>query len=117
MLSKPYAIDSIDPRRRENPSQRGAGWEQYTGLGIGRRLYLKAAEELPQVRWGGNSISRHAQWLRRSLHTSDPWRWWTMNCTCRDQWDQLTPETADQVEHHQTLPGQPPDTTTTPSNP
>lgn len=99
VYARPYGIDSIDPERVENPENRAPEWRAYAGLGIGTRLYLRAAEELPDVRWGGTSFSEYAEPLRAKLHAMDPWRWRSRTCTCYATWDGLAREAADQVAH------------------
>ena len=99
VFSRPYDIDSIDPGRVEDPQNRAPAWRDYAGLGIGTKLYLKAAEELPDVRWGGTSVSQYAEPLRTKLHDGDPWRWWSRTCTCKESWSDLTPQTAAETVH------------------
>jgi hypothetical protein len=99
VFAKPYKIESIDPTRREDPEDRAPRWRDYAGLGIGTRLYLRAAQELPDVRWGGISVSEYAEPLRAKLHAADPWRWRSRTCTCAEGWSALTRETVDQVAH------------------
>ncbi|MFI8528470.1 hypothetical protein ACIGB8_28710 [Promicromonospora sukumoe] len=99
VFARPYDIDSIDPDRIENPQDRAPEWRDYAGLGIGTRLYLRAAEELPDVRWGGTSYSQYAEPLRAKLHAIDPWRWRSRTCTCYAAWGDLTPQTAAEVAH------------------
>lgn len=99
VFAKPYKIESIDPARVEAPENRAPDWLDFTGLGIGTKLYLRAAEELPDVRWGGTSVSEYAEPLRAKLHAADPWRWRSRSCTCAEGWGALTRQTVDQVAH------------------
>jgi len=72
VFSKPYDIPSINP---DAPHDDGNRWERYAGLGIGRRLYLAAAELHPHVRWRAGIQSPYAAPLRSRLHNADPHRW------------------------------------------
>ena len=89
----------------------------YTGLGIGTRLYLAAAAQLPDVRWRDCTVSsEYGHGIRRALHAADPWRWQDKTCpACRDprpgdaptnMWAALTPDTA-AARHHPALPRTP----------
>lgn len=73
VFSKPYSIDPIGPANSAGVDT----WpEEYTGRGIGRRLYLLAATLHPSTRWrlqGG--LSEYAEPLRTRLHGADPYRW------------------------------------------
>lgn len=69
--SKPYNIASIDPDR---PGL-DVDWEPYVGLGIGTRIYRRAAELLPDIRWTSQASTDYAVGLRIKLHTDDPYRW------------------------------------------
>lgn len=81
VMSKPWDIPSINPDDRDD---RGYDWERYTGLGVGRRLYLAAADLAPHLRWPHGLVSTHAQPLRERLHHADPFRWDDGCCTwCR----------------------------------
>lgn len=97
--SRPYGITSIDPDRIEDPQNRAPEWQDYTGLGIGTKLYLRAAQELPEVRWGATSVSPYAEPLRSKLHAIDPWRWRSRTCTCYKAWGELTPLAAEETIH------------------
>lgn len=90
VMSKPYSINSIDPERVESEQDRGSSWETYAGLGIGLKLYARAAEVLPEVRWADKSISPTGKAVRRKLHALDPWRWHRKACGCSAEWDSLT---------------------------
>jgi len=72
VFSKPYDIPSINP---DNPHDDGNRWELYAGLGIGRRLYLAAAELHPHIRWRAGIQSPYAVPLRTRLHNADPYHW------------------------------------------
>jgi hypothetical protein len=102
--AKPYRINSIDPERVEDPEQRAAQWEQYIGLGIGTKLYLRAADELSAVRWAVSAASQHAEPLRAKLHRTDPWRWQAPTCTCYPVWSDHTRETATTTRHDLVVP-------------
>lgn len=82
VYSKPWGISSIHP---EDPCDRGYNWERYAGLGIGRRLYLAAADLAPHLRWQSGLVSPHAEPLRTRLHNADPFRWdgWCAWCRTR----------------------------------
>lgn len=69
VYSKAHSIPSIDPNGH------GDAWEQYRGLGIGRRLYAAGAAKLPHLRWASSTASREASGVRRYLHSLDPHRW------------------------------------------
>jgi hypothetical protein len=97
--SRPYGIDSIDPDRIEDPQNRAPEWEDYAGLGIGTKLYLRAAEELPDVRWGATSVSPYAEPLRTKLHAIDPWRWRSRMCACYETWGGLTRQAFAEAVH------------------
>jgi hypothetical protein len=99
VYSRPYGIDSIDLNRVEDREDRAPKWRDYTGLGIGTRLYLRAAQELPNVRWGATSVSPYAEPLRTKLHTLDPWRWRSRTCTCYAAWSELTPQICAETPH------------------
>lgn len=94
VYSRPYGIVSIDPDRIEDPQDRAPEWQDYAGLGIGTKLYLRAAEELSDVRWGATSVSPYAEPLRTKLHAIDPWRWRSRTCTCYETWGELSPQAA-----------------------
>lgn len=72
IYSKPYHVPSINP---DDPHDNGMRWERYARLGIGRRLYLAAADLHPHARWRMTVTSSHAQPLRSRLHNADPHRW------------------------------------------
>lgn len=72
VFSKPYDIPSINP---DDPHDNGNLWELYAGLGIGRRLYLAAADLHPGIRWRAGIQSPYAAPLRTRLHDADPYRW------------------------------------------
>lgn len=80
--SRSYKINSIDPADAGRDDVHN--WQAYVGLGIGVRLYQRAGEEWPQVRWAkGIDHARSARYstaLRRKLHAADPWRWQTGYC-------------------------------------
>lgn len=99
VLSKAYSIASIDPDRPEEEQDWGTGWWMYTGLGIGRALYERAAVELPAVRWQDGAVSFYSRGLRAKLHAADPWRWQSKQCMCRKEWESLTSDDAGAVEH------------------
>ena len=101
VVSKSYKIESIDPTRPEDPIDRAPDWRDWVGLGIGERIYLKAAELLPEQRWGATSVTPAAAALRVKLHARDPWRWWSRTCTCRSSWEDLTVHAAEQADHTQ----------------
>ena len=99
VYAKPYKMPSIDPDRPEEEGRYAVDWRDYAGLGIGTRLYLKAAELLPDVRWGSGSVGQYAQPVRTKLHRADPWRWWSRTCTCRGSWSALTRQAAARTVH------------------
>lgn len=99
VMSKPYSITSIDPDRPEKEQDWGTGWWMYTGLGIGRALYERAVLELPAVRWQDSAVSFYSRGLRVKLHTADPWRWQSKQCTCHKEWASLSADDAVAVEH------------------
>jgi len=82
IFSKPYDIPSINPN---DPYDAGEHWERYAGLGIGRRLYLAAAELHPHIRWGAGQQSPYAAPLRSRLHNADPTRWDGYCAWCRER--------------------------------
>lgn len=93
VFSKPYDIPSINP---DNPHDDGNRWELYAGLGIGRRLYLTAAELHPNTRWRAGIQSPYAAPLRTRLHNADPYHWGA-NCTwCNER--RIIWRDADQTE-------------------
>lgn len=67
--AKPYDIKSIDP---ENPGEPW-GWSDFVGLGIGQRIYQKAQELEPQLRWDHGTLSDYSRPLRKKLHSADPY--------------------------------------------
>lgn len=77
VMSKPWDIPSINP---DDPHDGGYDWERFTGLGIGRRLYLAAADLAPQLRWPRGLVSTYAEPLRDRLHAADPFRWDGASC-------------------------------------
>ncbi|PUB32599.1 hypothetical protein C8K30_1011125 [Promicromonospora sp. AC04] len=99
VYSRGYGIDSIDPTRVEDPEDRAPRWREYTGLGIGTRIYLRGAQELPGVRWGATSVSAYAEPLRSKLHKLDPWRWRSRACTCYAVWSELTERSSAEASH------------------
>jgi len=72
--AKHFEIPSIDHGKPENDVDR------WFGLGVGTRLYRRAAEEFPEVRWGRSSTQDPADGVRRKLHAEDPWRWAVVSC-------------------------------------
>jgi hypothetical protein len=74
--SKSYKLGSIDPQKPGTLDD----WGRYTGLGIGRRLYEKAHELEPTVRWGAGVLSEYSAPLRRRLHSADPYVWDWSSC-------------------------------------
>ncbi|WP_253869276.1 hypothetical protein [Promicromonospora umidemergens] len=99
VYSRPYGIASIGPDRVEDPQNRAPEWQDYAGLGIGTKLYRRAAEELPDVRWGATSVSPYAEPLRTKLHALEPWRWRSRMCTCYEAWGGLTPQASAEAIH------------------
>ena len=86
VLAKPYKIPTLDWTDSASEDERGDWWYEYTGLGIGQRLYLHGAALMPEVRWRLTSGTDSSERLRRRLHEVDPWRWESPLCTCRTQW-------------------------------
>jgi hypothetical protein len=82
VFSKPYDIPSINP---DNPHDDGNRWELYAGLGIGRRLYLAAAELHPHIRWRAGIQSPYAAPLRTRLHDADPYHWGASCTWCNER--------------------------------
>lgn len=81
VLAKSHEIPSIDPAGGENSHE----VDRWFGLGVGTRLYRRAAEEFPQVRWGRSLTQDPANGVRRKLHAEDPWRWSVVSCAwCRE---------------------------------
>ncbi|WP_419707970.1 hypothetical protein [Promicromonospora sp. NFX87] len=99
VYARPFGIASIDPDRIEDPQNRAPEWQDYAGLGIGTKLYLRATEELPDVRWGATSVSPYAEPLRTKLHAIDPWRWRSRMCSCYETWGGLTRQAFAEAVH------------------
>lgn len=81
VLSKPYSLGSIDPKKPGTLHD----WQQYTGLGIGRRIYEEAHRLEPTVRWGGGLLSEYSAPLRKRLHSADPYVWDWSSCKWCEQ--------------------------------
>lgn len=76
VLSKPYAIESIDP---VTPGTCG-WWRSYAGLGIGTRIYRRAHEMYPTVRWTAVALSDYSVAVRRKVHADEPYNWASAGC-------------------------------------
>lgn len=76
VLAKSFEIPTIDHGKMENDHQ----VDRWFGLGVGTRLYRRAAEEFPQVRWGRSVTQDPSNGVRRKLHAEDPWRWSVVSC-------------------------------------
>lgn len=87
VFAKPYSITSIDPSQPEDDEHRAPDWWVYVGLGVGRRIYDHAATLLPEERWRAGTQTGAAMALRGRLHTKDPWRWQSRDCSCFAMWD------------------------------
>lgn len=64
---------------------------RYVLLGIGARVYGRAAELVPQARWKQGPLSPFSTKLRAKLHRGEPWRWQFKGCeVCRGvvDWEQ-----------------------------
>lgn len=69
-----YSLQDRLPHEGKNP-------DNFRGLGIGYRLYSRAAAEHPDWRWGAQSAVSDMAWgVRRRLHREDPWRWKYRDC-------------------------------------
>ena len=78
VYAKSYKIDSIDAAA----PGKSQDWNDYVGLGIGRRIYMAGAELLPDQRWAlGEVTTEAAQALRRRLHGVEPYRWQADACS------------------------------------
>jgi hypothetical protein len=74
VLAKSYGIRSIDPDRHwtHEGVQAVNMWE---GLGITSRIYQRAADLEPDMRWRVTSLTPQSARMRRRLHRLDPWRY------------------------------------------
>lgn len=81
VLSKPYSLGSIDPKKPGTLHD----WQRYVGLGIGQSIYEEAHRLEPSVRWGGGLLSEYSAPLRKRLHSADPYVWDWSSCKWCEQ--------------------------------
>lgn len=78
IAAKAYQIPSIDEstsRSAEEELEFASDAVRFAGLGIGFRIYQKAHELWPDVRWKSSGPNKYSGALRAKLHASDPYIW------------------------------------------
>ena len=74
VLAKSYGIRSID-RDRHWTHEGVEAVDMWAGLGITSRIYQRASDLQPGLRWRANSLTPQSARMRRGLHRLDPWRY------------------------------------------
>jgi hypothetical protein len=74
VLAKSYGIRSIDPDRHWTHEGVQAV-DAWAGLGITSRIYQRAADLQPGIRWRTTSLTPQSARMRRRLHRLNPWRY------------------------------------------